>query len=277
MAEKGIKDLLWEGIPVDDPELIKQLTKLKPKGKYFESYPVKGIKSITKYDTVADPYTLGYTQPRAPDYITDFFNSGDTQIPSNKVVKIRPRNKYDPSDPSSVYGTFEHERQHILNEIRKKEGTWPFNVNLGYIDLNNSTDLHRVFPDGIDTPKWARDANIPENSISTQFAINDFYDKYKRDLSQDFKNSGFFSEVRRIEQALEPGLTLMDTPVGKELFSNRPELYTAYLDATRPQYATTIREDTGSPRYKYFEPELPSKQEGIMSLLRNYFKKATTY
>jgi hypothetical protein len=281
MAEKsrGIKDLTtFQGIPVDDPVLAAQLEQLRPRGRYFEPYPVQGIKSITKYDTIADPNTLGYAQSRAPDYITDYFNNGETKIPANKVVRIRPRNQYNPSDPSHVYGTFEHERQHILNQIRNKENTWPFNQGLAGADMSDTADIRRHLPNRqLDTPKWAKDANVDENSISTQRAINDFFKKYHKDLSEDFRGSGFFSEVRRIEQALPPGVVLSETPLGQELFKDRPELLTAYLDATRPQYATTIREDTGSPRYKYFEPESPNKQQGIMSLIRDYFKKATTY
>ena len=117
---KNDKDPLWEGIPVDDPELIKQLTKARPKGKYFETYPAQGIKSITKYDTNADLNTQGYVQSRAPDYITDFFDMGTTKIPSNKVVHILPRTQSTASDPSSVYGTFEHEKQHLLNQVQQQ-------------------------------------------------------------------------------------------------------------------------------------------------------------
>lgn len=289
MAEKsrGIKDLptgykaptlTFRDIPVDDPSLAAILEEQRPKGKYFETYPVKGIKSIRKNDSVvganSDSNTLGYVKPNLPDYRTEYFNTDTTQIPENKVIHIQPNRQR----LMAQYGVFEHEKQHLLNKIREKENTWPFNQRLANADMGDVEDVRRYLPNHeLGTPKWAKDANINENYISTQQAINNFYKKYHKNLSGDFRGDGFFSEVRRIEQELPPGVMLSDTALGQDIFKDRPELLTAYFNATRPEYATTIREDTGSPRYKYFEPEIPNKQQGIMSLIRDYVKKETTY
>ena len=250
----GLLDDNWKDIKVYSKELAAKLEKDRNKEKYFESYPAKEIIPAKE---------LGY------------YGRIDKTIPSEIELRNIANNpeygidsKYYPLPP---YQTFEHERQHLLTADRTKKG-------------ETSYPLHD-YTEGAKLPaytKYANESTIAENPKSTQAHLNNIYDVYAKQqfLANDFKGTGFFPEVRRIETSLPKGTNLLDTKFGQDVFGKNPELLDAYFSMTRPQNTTSIKEDVPTLRssvYKNYDPYAKENNDGIMAMLRNYIKKSTIY
>jgi hypothetical protein len=282
MAKKseGLKDLAtFQGIPVDSYSLAKTLEQQRPKGKYFESYPTEAI--TTSMDGNEANYNLlGYVTPKDPNYL----HLRESIAP--QVANRLPQH-------SSLYGVFEHERQHAIDRARKDENIYPINSYLWNVPANETSyrpyiEHHMRLnqdpkytwdnPNAVTSSQKMTDIKNPEHPVNTQMHLNNIFKKYEDRLSVDFPREGFFAEMKAYERTLPPGINMLDTAFGKEVFGGRPELLQTYFSATRPQNVPSMTEDIGSKRYKYEEPKIDkTKSKSTIDKVRDYMRKTTTY
>jgi hypothetical protein len=183
------------------------------------------------------------------------------------IVKINPKGNF-----KDKYGTFEHERQHLIDAKRGK------------------TELRYPAPEFVaedakyDSEKKSLAAD-KDLQFKTRNDINLAFQKYRKELglSADFTESGFFAEMRRIEKSLPVGKSILETDIGRDLFANNPELLQTYWSRTRPQFTTYMTEQRDSPRYKMEKrtdvyKETPSKpKKGTLEKVQDFIKTKTTY
>lgn len=238
----------WQNINVYSNNLANLLETDRPKDKYFESYPVKEI---------------------IPAKTEGYYGRINKEVPNVMEISNVKNPAYYNMPP---YQTFEHERQHLLTANRTKKGETSYPL--------------QDYTEGAKLPtytKYANQSDIAENPKSIREHLNNLYDVYAKQqfLADDFTGTGFFPEIRRIEKSLPKGTNLLDTQFGKDTFDRNPELLNAYFDMTRPENTTSIREDVPTLRssvYKNYDPYNQNKSDNsILSNIRNYMKKITTY
>ena len=182
-------------------------------------------------------------------------------------MEINPKGNF-----KDKYGTFEHERQHLLDAKRgKNEPRYPAPEALA-----ENADYLMKFK-----PPIPADKNL---QVKTAEDISSVYQKYRKELglSGDFTGSGFFAEIRRIEKSLPVGKSILETNIGKDLFANNPELLQTYWSRTRPEFTTYMTEQRDSPRYKMEKrtdvyKETPSKsKKGTIEKVQDFIRKKTS-
>jgi hypothetical protein len=165
------------------------------------------------------------------------------------------------------YGTFEHERQHLLD---KKRG---------------ATELRYPAPEYVfENAKWEKQS-IPIDEKLQSKTRDDIilsYQKYRKkyDLSNDYTQEGFFGDIRAIEKRLPAGKGILDTDIGKDLFGNNPELLLTYWSRTRPEKTTYMTEQRDSPRFKNLDMRQAKKapEAGPLTKVQDFIRaKTATY
>jgi hypothetical protein len=232
---------------VETEALRSQIEKELPKDKYFETYPVKMVNELKTDRSELAGVTYPYKEP--------------------SFININPKSTF-----GGKYGTFEHERQHLIDAKRGK------------------TELRYPAPEYVvEDASYSKDKKAVAADKDLQFKtmndINLAYQKHRKDLglSEDFTKAGFFAEIRRIEKALPAGKSILDTDIGKDLFANNPELLQTYWSRTRPEFTTYMTEQRDSPRYKMEKrtdvyKETPSKsKKGTIEKVQDFIKTKTTY
>lgn len=195
-------------------------------------------------------------------------NEGGVTYPyKNKYsMEINPKGNF-----KDKYSTFEHERQHLLDARRgKTEPRYPapehFVENAGYLLKHD--------------PKIPVDKEL---QFKTKNDIYSAFQKYRKELglSADFIESGFFSEIRRIEKNLPTGKSILDTSIGRDLFANNPELLQTYWSRTRPEDTTYMAEQRDSPRYKMdkrtdvYKEQPKTKEKGTLTKVQDFIRSKT--
>jgi hypothetical protein len=187
------------------------------KDRYFETFPVENVNSIDGYMHEGGK-TMPYSDPTS--------------------VWVNRNSMYDPSQ------IFVHEKQHLLDARRGR------------------TEPRFPAPD-FKVEEASYYTNMPEKTGYSEKELKAIQDKTKQDidnvyrkyrdskylLSDDFTDSGFFAELKRIESTLPKGKGIQDTDIGKELFSNNPDLLMTYWSRTRPEKTTYITEQRDLPRF----------------------------
>lgn len=214
--------------------------KTQPKGRYFEAYPVKQVLP----DDSALPQQGGYTIPS---------KSTDTMW----LNPFSERNKF---------GTFEHEKQHLLDKLRANESVYPldplrFNISNNDILVDNSPEKQAI---------------IDRTTESIKNAYKKYHDKYR--LSNDFLDSGIIASLRSIEKTLPVGKGIMDTDIGQELFANNPDFLNTYYYRTRPEYTTYMQapRDTASEKSINIDNNSMDNKSNLEKI-QEYFRNVTTY
>jgi hypothetical protein len=230
---------------VETAALRSQIEKDIPKDKYFETYPVKMVNALKTDRSELAGVTYPYKEP--------------------SFININPKSTF-----GGKYGTFEHERQHLIDAKRgKTELRYPAPE---YVVEDAKYDSEKKF--------LAADKDL---QFKTMNDINLAYQKHRKELglSEDFTTSGFFAEIRRIEKALPVGKSILETNIGKDLFANNPELLQTYWSRTRPQFTTYMTEQRDSPRYKMENrtdvyKETPSKsKKGTLEKVQDFIRNKT--
>jgi hypothetical protein len=232
----------FDDVAVESEVLRKQLEKEIPKGKYFESYPVEYVGELKTNDPMLAGVTKPYKEPN--------------------VVSLNPKSEF-----GTQYGTFEHERQHLLDAKRGKK------------------ELRYPAPEYMfENAKWEKPpVPIDEKLQSkTRDDIILSYQKYRKkyDLSNDFTQEGFFGDIRAIEKRLPVGKGILDTDIGKDLFGNNPELLLTYWSRTRPEKTTYMTEQRDSPRFKTLDMRQAKKapEAGPLTKVQDFIRaKTATY
>jgi hypothetical protein len=178
------------------------------------------------------------------------------------VVSLNPKSEF-----GTQYGTFEHERQHLLDAKRGKK------------------ELRYPAPEYIfENAKWEKPpVPIDEKLQSkTRDDIILSYQKYRKkyDLSNDFTQEGFFGDIRAIEKRLPVGKGILDTDIGKDLFGDNPELLLTYWSRTRPEKTTYMTEQRDSPRFKNLDMRQAKKapEAGPLTKVQDFIRaKTATY
>jgi hypothetical protein len=232
----------FDDVAVESEVLRKQLENEIPKGKYFESYPVEYVGELKTNDPMLAGVTKPYKEPN--------------------VVSLNPKSEF-----GTQYGTFEHERQHLLDAKRGKK------------------ELRYPAPEYIfENAKWEKPpVPIDEKLQSkTRDDIILSYQKYRKkyDLSNDYTQEGFFGDIRAIEKKLPAGKGILDTDIGKDLFGNNPELLLTYWSRTRPEKTTYMTEQRDSPRFKTLDMRQAKKapEAGPLTKVQDFIRaKTATY
>ena len=214
--------------------------KTQPKDRYFEAYPVKQVLP----DDNALPQQGGYTMPN---------KSTDTMW----LNPFSERNKF---------GTFEHEKQHLLDKLRERESAYPLDT-LEF-DIGTPDAQYRVPMEGYDV--------VEKTTNSIKNAYKKYHDKYK--LSDDFTSSGILASLRSIEKTLPVGKGIMDTDIGQELFKDNPEFLNLYYYRTRPEYTTYMQAPRDTPYEKNISiDKLNNDSKNTLEKIQEYFRNVTTY
>jgi hypothetical protein len=232
----------FDDVAIESEVLRKQLEKEIPKGKYFESFPVEYVGELKTNDPMLAGVTKPYKEPN--------------------VVDLNPKSEF-----GTQYGTFEHERQHLLDAKRGKK------------------ELRYPAPEYMfENAKWEKPpVPIDEKLQSkTRDDIILSYQKYRKKyaLSDDYTQEGFFGDIRAIEKRLPVGKGILDTDIGKDLFGNNPELLLTYWSRTRPEKTTYMTEQRDSPRFKNLDMRQAKKapEAGPLTKVQDFIRaKTATY
>lgn len=239
-AEAGSK---LDPVYVETESLRNQIEAGLPKDKYFETYPVRIVDTMKNARDTEGGVTRPYGEPG--------------------VVNINPKGNF-----KDKYGTFEHERQHLIDAKRGK------------------TELRYPAPEYIPEDAKYNKPTVPvdkELQFKTKNDIYSAFQKYRKELglAADFVEEGFFAEIRSIEKGLPAGKSILDTNIGKDLFANNPELLQTYWSRTRPEFTTYMTEQRDSPRYKMnkrtdiYKEQPKTTEKGTLTKVQDFIRSKT--